>query len=246
MSVVPLKAPAPRQVDSCLVVDDDHFDRMLLRRCLGRDRPHLRIDERASLTAARDYLACNRADLIVLDHRLPDGKGAEFAAELRRDETLRDTMICVVTSQDIKALDAAVPALSKDGLDSRTLWSLVGEYLSICDIASGSGEALAVRGFGEAMQDRLAPQLSRMLRLLRSARAGFGKAAPRQTEAELERLEATILSLSDWVDQTRDDRAGDDRAGAACRKGTQSGPRSPDTTNGGTEAVSGDVQGSTT
>ncbi|MBN7784029.1 response regulator [Ponticoccus gilvus] len=235
MSVVPLQAPTPRQVDSCLVVDDDHFDRMLLRRCLGRDRPHLRIDERSSLTAARDYLARNRADLIVLDHRLPDGRGAEFAAELRRDETLRDTMICVVTSQDIQALDAVVPALSKDRLDSRALWSLVGEYLSICDIASGSGEALAVAGLGEAMQDRLAPQLSRMLRLLRSARAGLGKAAPRQTEAELERLEATILSLSDWLAQTREDREGE---------GTpRSVTRAMDAASDWTAGASGEIHG---
>ncbi|WP_023849654.1 response regulator [Ponticoccus alexandrii] len=199
------------------MVDDDHFDRMLLRRCLGRDRPHLRIDERASLTAARDYLARNRADLIVLDHRLPDGKGADFAAELRRDEALRDTMICVVTSQDIQALDAAVPALSKDGLDSGALWSLVGEYLSICDIASGSDEALAVKGFGEAMQDRLVPQLSRMLRSVRSARAALGNAGPRRTEVELERLEETILSLSDWVTQTRAPMGGAQTAPTAKR-----------------------------
>lgn len=204
MSAIPLQAPAPRQVERCLVVDDDQFDRMWLRRCLGRDRPHLRIDERATLSGARDYLAHNRADLIVLDHRLPDGKGAEFAAELRQDDSLRNTMICVVTSQDAASLDTAVPALSKDGLDSRTLWALVADYLSLCDIASGSDEALAVAGFGETLQKKLAPQLSRMLRSVRSARAALGDQAPRQTEAELERLEATILSLSEWTAQTRD------------------------------------------
>lgn len=209
MSAMPLQAPptgpaartgpAPRQVERCLVVDDDLFDRMMLRRCLGRDRPDLHIVERASLSGARAYLARNKADLIVLDNRLPDGKGAEFAAELRRDATLRDTMICVVTGQDASGLDTVVPALSKDALDSGTLWSLVGEYLDLCDIATDSDEGLAVSGFGEAVQARLGPQLSRMLRSVRSARAAMGGTAPRVASVELERLESTILSLSDLM-----------------------------------------------
>lgn len=190
---------AGRSVDSCLLVEDDKFDRMMLRRCLAQDRPDLRIHECGSLQAARDYLAQDAPDLIVLDNRLPDGRGAEFAAELRADRRMREVMICVVTNDDPISLDPAVPTLSKDEVTSRTLWDMAGEYLSLCAIAKGSDMAQAVEGFGGAVQSRLAPGVARMLRTLRLARARLGDRAPGGAMDELDKLEAMLLAMSELL-----------------------------------------------
>lgn len=193
---------AARSVDSCLLVEDDHFDRMMLRRCLGQDRPDLRIHECDSLQAAREFLARDAPDLIVLDHRLPDGRGADFAAELRADGRMRDVMICVVTNEDPLRPDPSVPAPSMDEVTSRTLREMLGEYLSLCAIAKGSAAAQAVEGFGDAVHARLAPGVSRMLRTLRLARARLGDRAPGGAMDELDKLEAMLLVMSELLGET--------------------------------------------
>jgi DNA-binding response OmpR family regulator len=65
-----------------ILVVDDHADVLeLVQRALERDQ-HV-VWTAGSIAAARDKLASNAADLIVLDLGLPDGSGQELCAELR-------------------------------------------------------------------------------------------------------------------------------------------------------------------
>ncbi|SMX50867.1 response regulator [Maliponia aquimaris] len=190
-------------VSSCLVVDDDTFDRHMIRRCVGRDRPGLRVHECATLAEARSFLDSDHADLILLDNRMPDGLGADFARELRDDRRLNDAVICVVTGGDPRDLGEDVTALSKDRLSTRQLWDMVGTSLEERRILKSSGQPQILADFGDGADDRLAPGLSRMLRTLRMARARLARRDPQLAMEELEKLEEMMLALVDVVEGAR-------------------------------------------
>jgi CheY-like chemotaxis protein len=70
-----------------LVVEDEAPNRALLRAVLSRSNDEaLRravVLEAGNLAAARTILSERRADLVLLDVRLPDGSGLDLAGELR-------------------------------------------------------------------------------------------------------------------------------------------------------------------
>jgi two-component system OmpR family response regulator len=66
-----------------LVVDDDASIRMLCRLNLELDGWH--VVEAASLPQAREQLAAEQVDVVVLDVHVGSGNGIEFMGELRRD-----------------------------------------------------------------------------------------------------------------------------------------------------------------
>lgn len=191
-----------RSVSTCLVVDDDTFDRHMIKRCVGRDRPELQMYECATLAEARQFLDQGRADLIVLDNRMPDGLGSDFARELRRDARMRDTMICVVTNDDPRRLDRTVTALSKDHLNTRTIWDMVSAFLDEREILRETETGQLVADFGDSLGDSLAPALTRMLRTLRMVRARITRRDPQKALEDLDKLEEMILALTDVMDRT--------------------------------------------
>ncbi len=193
--------PLDRSVSSCLVVDDDTFDRHMIKRCVARDRPDLQMYECATLAEARAFLDQGSADLILLDNRMPDGLGSEFARELSRDRRLRDSMICVVTSDDPRRLDKGITALSKDHLSTRTIWDMVSAFLEEREILRDTEGAQLVVDFGDSLGRDLAPALSRMLRTLRMVRARVSRRDPQKALDELDRLEEMMLAFSDMVDR---------------------------------------------
>lgn len=196
----PREAGQEVRVASCLVVDDNTFDRHMIKRCVGRDRPDLALFECATLTEARRFLDTGHADLILLDNQMPDGSGADFARELRRDRRLTDTVICVVTGGDPRRLGEDVTALSKDHLSTRGLWNMVGAFLEERAILRSTSEARLVEDFGSALSERMAPAVSRMLRTLRMARARLARRDPRLAMDELDKLEEMMLAMADMIE----------------------------------------------
>ncbi|WP_425070720.1 response regulator [Sagittula sp. S175] len=186
---------------SCLVVDDNSFDRCLVRRCLGRDRPELELFEVDSIGAARAFLTRRTPDMILLDHRLPDGQGASFARELRMNATLDDTIICVVTNADTRLLDPDVPAMSKEDLTPQTLWSLVDDFLEERRVAQGTVAGKLVSDFGGVVQDNMSGAVARMLRTLRRARTAARRSIPRAAMNDLDQLEEMLLALSEVAER---------------------------------------------
>lgn len=81
-----------------LIVDDDRFDRMQIVRALERANLPVRCDEAASLAEARQKLMAAIYDVILLDHHLPDGHGAAFAADLRREGLSHGAKIHMITT----------------------------------------------------------------------------------------------------------------------------------------------------
>lgn len=63
----------------CLVVDDNGFDRKVLRQAAGESSLDFELQEVSGIRAAEDLLKDERFDCILLDFRLPDGDGLSFA-----------------------------------------------------------------------------------------------------------------------------------------------------------------------
>ncbi|SNS68491.1 response regulator [Antarctobacter heliothermus] len=186
-------------VSSCLVIDDDTFDRHMIKRCVGRERPDLRLYECSTLTEARSFLEQGSADLILIDNRMPDGLGAEFARELRTYSRLADTVICVVTGDDLRNLDTDIAALSKDRLSTRSIWDMVSAFLAERDILRSTEKAQLVADFGDQLGENLAPGMARMLRTLRMSRARVARRDPQKAIDELDKLEEMLLAMSEVV-----------------------------------------------
>lgn len=88
-----------------LLVEDDHVDRLAIRRLMRTPAfPH-HVVEAASCAEARALLATNQFDLALLDYDLGDGYGAEIVPEL----TAHDIPVIYVTGAGSEYL--AVTAL---------------------------------------------------------------------------------------------------------------------------------------
>jgi CheY-like chemotaxis protein len=199
---VPMQGVGITETGTCLVVDDNSFDRHMVMRMLGRERPDLRLHSCETIAQARDYLKVAKPDMILLDHRLPDGQGTDFARELKTDTRLAKTVICVVTGTDLRLLDPDVVALSKDDLSPQALWEMVDAFLVERALCHSSPEGKLLADFGQSVQETLAPSVARMLRCLRRVKALSRPGASPAASMELDRLEEMLLALAD-VGQTR-------------------------------------------
>ena len=86
-----------------LVIDDDPASRYLLQKLLTDERTRVTeaVDGRSGLQAARR----SRPDMIFLDLQLPDSSGEDILGALRRDSSLRETPVAIVTSRSLSAED---------------------------------------------------------------------------------------------------------------------------------------------
>ena len=185
-----------RQIETCLLVDDDALDRTAIRRAIERQRPDAQVIEFGTLKDARSYLDRAHADIVLLDNRLPDGFGSELATELQRRPEMRDTPIFVITNDAVADLDHSVIALSKDDLTPQSLAALMSEFLKARRLASlASPEALAADLLPEG-DAGIAPAISRVIRLIRLSRAQISRSAPLATIKALESAEDLLLAVS--------------------------------------------------
>lgn len=90
---------AQRELDlSCLLVDDDDINAWVTTAML--ERAGLSVDHAQSLAEAnvlRDA-ASDHYDIFIVDYRLPDGTGVQFAEELRRDPAYSATPLFLLSA----------------------------------------------------------------------------------------------------------------------------------------------------
>ena len=92
-----------------LAVEDEPLNRRLLHAVL--EPAGYRVIDAATLAEAREWLASNLPDLILLDLRLPDGNGLELARELKGSEEWRRVPIVAATA-------SAMPPVQLDADDA--------------------------------------------------------------------------------------------------------------------------------
>lgn len=84
-----------------LAVEDEPRNAALLRAVLEPAGHRLVVAE--SLAAAREWLAAERPDLVLLDVGLPDGSGLDLARELRAASATADVPILVASARVLAA-----------------------------------------------------------------------------------------------------------------------------------------------
>ena len=92
-----------------LLIEDEQPIREMLRYALEREG--YSVEEAGDASQARDILARNRPDLIVVDWMMPEETGVEFIRRLRKDEILADLPVIMLTARveemdKVKGLDS--------------------------------------------------------------------------------------------------------------------------------------------
>jgi two-component system KDP operon response regulator KdpE len=107
-------------MSTILLVEDEELNRALVKAVLSRSaEPSVRsaaVVDATSLAAARERLAGDHIDLILLDMNLPDGNGLTLARELSSCSP-RPTVVAVTASVLPQDRVAAIEAGCDDFLD---------------------------------------------------------------------------------------------------------------------------------
>ena len=185
-----------RQIETCLLVDDDELDRAAVRHAIERQRPDAQVIEFGTLQEARTYLDRAHADIVLLDNRLPDGSGAELATDLQRRPDMSETPIFVITGTEISDLDHSVIALSKEDLTPQSLATLMSEFLKARRLATSTSPEELAATLLPTGRDGVPTAISRVIRLLRLSRAQVSRTAPLSTVKALETAEDLLLAVS--------------------------------------------------
>lgn len=108
----------------CVVMDDSRFDRKFLRSIAQDSRFDLDFVETTSISETIDFFENDHADLALLDYRVPDGDGIDFARRLTSEASFSGMPVIVITGEGSEA--AAAQAL-RNG---------VADYLNKNDITT--------------------------------------------------------------------------------------------------------------
>jgi two-component system, cell cycle response regulator DivK len=118
---------------SVLYVEDNEYNRKIVRRLLSRTDYRLReaIDGEAALGMVRE----ERPDLILMDVQLPKMSGLDVTRALRADPATTDIPIIVVTSfalsgDDQRAMAAGASAYIAKPYSPRELLALIQTFLA--------------------------------------------------------------------------------------------------------------------
>lgn len=110
---------------SCLVIDDNSFDRKILRHAAERCSLDLKLSEVADISSAKEVLSTKKFDCVLLDFRLPDGDGLTFAERFLATEDSSPVIMLTGQGNEQIAREAFQLGihdyLSKDNLTSKTL-----------------------------------------------------------------------------------------------------------------------------
>jgi CheY-like chemotaxis protein len=108
-------------MSTILLVEDEELNRTLVKAVLSRStEPAVRsaaVVDATSLAAARERLAADHIDLILLDMNLPDGNGLTLARELSGSGAPKPTVVAVTASVLPQDRVAAIDAGCDDFLD---------------------------------------------------------------------------------------------------------------------------------
>jgi len=96
-----------------LLLDDEPLARLLARR--GLEKAGCLVTEAESITQARYFWTSQSFDLVVLDNRLPDGRGCDLLVTMREQGRMERAVLLSADAEDLAA-DAAAPLANCDVL----------------------------------------------------------------------------------------------------------------------------------
>jgi len=115
-----------------LIVEDNAANLLLATSVL--ERAQMEVISAGSAGEARDRIASDPPDLVLMDVMLPDGDGFELTRELKTSPGTSGTPIVALTARAFKADEEAAAAAGCDGfiskpVDTRTLAEQVRRFL---------------------------------------------------------------------------------------------------------------------
>ncbi|HEX3347869.1 MAG TPA: EAL domain-containing protein [Acetobacteraceae bacterium] len=126
----------PRRAARVLIVDDQPVNRQIYSQVVASVGADLRIHTFDAAEAALDFLAANRADLLITDYKMPGMDGAEFTRRVRTLPNGVDIPIIVITVYDdtrfrFGALEAGATDFLKSPVSHREFGSRVRNLLQL-------------------------------------------------------------------------------------------------------------------
>ena len=102
-----------------LLVEDEELNRVLVRAIIARSPDQsvrdVALSEAPTLAAAREALATEPVDVVLLDLNLPDGNGLSLASELATVDATRRPEVIALTASVLPQERAAAMAAGCDG-----------------------------------------------------------------------------------------------------------------------------------
>ena len=202
------------QFASILIVDDQRFDRIRLKKLCRALAFSAHVLEADSLADMRGKLTKERFDLILLDHHLADGTGLEGIALIRADPVNKNAATLMITGTEEtdvagKALELGFSDyLTKDALSQEALTRAVLAALPLTAQGDGSAAIGAQRAlvnetlqsFSRECAQDIKPIVSRMMRLMRELRE-VETLDPQQAKDRIERVEGSLHRLWAFLDE---------------------------------------------
>ncbi len=155
----------------CIVMDDSRFDRKLLRNIAKSSRYEIEFTEATCIADTRAKLQAQPFDLMVLDYRVPDGDGIEFARQIINDERYSQTAIIMMTGEgsESTAIEAlrtgVVDYLPKDELSADLLDRAIEKALDgVAEKQTDLATQLALQQEENAALRRIALRNMRLLK----------------------------------------------------------------------------------
>jgi CheY-like chemotaxis protein len=200
----------PGTVARILIVDDQRFDRMRIKRlCGGLDFP-IRMSEAESIAALAQQLDEGEFDLILLDYNLPDGDGLRGLQMIRAHPQNGAAATVMVTGTD--QTEVAIEALrggcsdyiAKDELSQSTLRRSAFNALQKTALQLGittqeqkrSQVQSVLRRFAGECAQEIKPMVGDVMRDLRA----LDRSNPALVEEELAKVVYTFLRLWEFVE----------------------------------------------
>lgn len=122
----------PMTTRRILVVEDEAAIRQMI--AFNLNRAGFDVAEAGDCTSARNMIADERPDLVLIDWMLPDSTGLELTRLLRRDEANRDLPIILLTARaeeadKVTGLDSGADDYITKPFSSRELLARIGALL---------------------------------------------------------------------------------------------------------------------
>ena len=181
---VPRTFRGPEDEIKILVLDDDQFDRMRIRRLIHQIDATVHVEEIDGIEALRPSLDANEFDVVIVDYRLPAGDGLEALKIIKSHPSHRHAATVMISGvrEAERAFNTSTRAcdqlVMKKHLDAQKLREAVLHALSLAQVRQGTrlGNAdrfsfLDVAGSienGDVVE--LKPVLARILRQIRFLR----------------------------------------------------------------------------